>query len=108
MPFSRNFLPYIFGNSVQIQILDTLCKFSLKDLQNNSYKWLNLSQLAKESKVAKSSVKRVVDTLLTKDIIEEKKIQTHAQNPPREVRLNQSSPIVKELLFFFQKIRGFI
>ena len=104
----RKYLSQIFGSSVQVQILDTLCGLVLEEKPNQGLSWVNLSQLAAKATVAKSSAKRIVDGLLDQDLLEEKPIQTHAQNPPREIRLNTKHPVIKELLFFYRKIRGFL
>ena len=104
----RSFLPQVFGTSVQVQILDALCGLITQEAQSDTLKWINLSNLASLTHVAKSSVKRIVDQLITQEWVEEKQINTHAQNPPREIRLNVTHPVIKELLFFYQKIRGYL
>ncbi len=104
----RGYLHNIFGNSVQVQIVDTLCHLILEEQESNQIIWINLSQLAQKSKVAKSSVKRIIENLINHDLIEQKIIQTHAQTPPREIRLNLNNPVIKELLFFYRKVRGFL
>jgi hypothetical protein len=70
--------------------------------------WQNFSKIAQQAAVSKSSGKRIIEELLKKKMVEEKKIETHAQNPPRQVRLNTTHPAVNELIFFFKKIRGFL
>ena len=101
MSISRIHLIEIFGDSVQVRVLDRLCALLIKEGPDSKLQWMNLSQLASKSEVAKSSVKRVVDDLLLKKLVMEQKIQTHAQNPPRNIRLNDSNPVIGELLFFF-------
>ena len=108
MASTRIHLIEIFGDSVQVRVLDRLCASLIKEVSDSKPQWMNLSQIALKSEVAKSSVKRVVDELLKKQLVIEQPIQTHAQNPPRNIRLNDSNPIIGELLFFYRKIRGFV
>lgn len=108
MNSSRPYLPQVFGHSVHVLILDTLCALLLEEMQQDEWQWINISQLAEKAHVAKSSSKRIIDSLLAQDLIVERMISTHAQNPPREIRLNATHPIIKELLFFYRKIRGFL
>jgi hypothetical protein len=105
---TRFFLTQVFGSTVQIKILEILLKNLIEEQKESKLIWQNFSDVASEAKVAKSSGKRVLDILINKGIIEEKHIETHAQNPPRLVRLQADNPVVGELLFFFKKVRGFL
>ena len=104
----RNFLKEIFGSSVIVGVFDILCYNYLQESKSEKPIWFNLSELAKSAKISKSSVKRTIDILLVKDFILEKKIETHAKNPPRNIRLNENNPVIQELIFFYRKIRGFM
>ena len=104
----RFYLIHLFGDSVQVRIIDTLCSLIIQEQANDSLNWINLSQIAVKAQIAKSSVKRIVDDLIAEEYILEKEISTHAQNPPRYIRLNEAQPVVREMLFFYRKIRGFL
>lgn len=109
--FSRTssfYLTQLFGASVNIKILEILLRNALEEQLNGKILWKNFSNIASQAKVAKSSGKRILDQLLQNDYLEEKKIETHAQSPPRMVRLNSDHPAIAELIFFFKKVRGFL
>lgn len=107
----RAYLPKIFGDSAPVFLLDALCQQHLQFLQNPedlSGKWLNISELAEKAGVGKSTAKKWIDENLNSGFIEEKEFETHAQQPPRFIALNQNNNAVRELMFFFSKIRGFL
>ena len=104
----RFYLIHLFGDSVQVRIIDTLCSLIIQEKTAVSLNWINLSQIAVKAQIAKSSVKRIVDDLIASEFILEKEIKTHAKNPPRLIRLNEAQPVVRELLFYYRKIRGFL
>ena len=101
---SKFFLTRIFGESVRVKILEIMLENSLqKDI-----KWLNLSEIAKRCEISTSSSKRIVDNLVEEGLVDLKPIQTHAKNPEKAIRLNIDNKIIKELVFFFRKIKGFV
>ncbi|UYP46350.1 hypothetical protein NEF87_002635 [Candidatus Lokiarchaeum ossiferum] len=105
---SSFYLTKLFGSSVNIKILEILLRNALEEQIEGKTLWRNFSNIASQAKVAKSSGKRILDQLLQNDFVEEKIIETHAQSPPRMVRLNSEHPAVVELIFFFKKVRGFL
>ncbi len=100
---SKFILIKLFGNTVRIKILEILLENGLK----KDSVWLNISELAKIAGISTSSSKRIVDELITDKIVDLKPIQTHAKNPEKEVQLNLDDKFVKELIFFFRKVKGF-
>ena len=96
---TRFYLTKIFGTSVHIKIIEILLKNSLTEHTQSKILWYNFSEIAFQANVSKSSGKRILENLLKTKIIEERKFETHAQNPPRMVRLNTSNPAVNELIF---------
>ena len=102
------YLTSLFGESVQIKIVEILLKNAIEEQKGEKILWKNFSRVAKQAGVAKSSGKRILDSLIQKEFVEEKIYETHAQNPPRKVRLKIDNPAVAELLFFFKKVRGFL
>ncbi len=99
-------LPKVFGSSRRIIILDIL----LKNYMQNENTWLNFSEIARYGKISTSTAKRIIEDLIRNDIVilRENTYQSPVKNPERQVQLNTSSKISKELLFFYQKLRGFI
>lgn len=97
-------LTKIFGNGVRVKVLEILLDQAL----NKEEGWLNLSEIAKITKISTSSSKRIVDKLLEEEVIELKPIQTHAMYPEKEVRINLDEKIIKELVFFYRKVKGFL
>jgi len=104
----RFFLINLFGDNVNTKILEILLQNALAEKKNEKIIWKNFSKISSQAKVAKSSGKRILDELLSLKFIEEKKYETHAQNPPRFVRLNTDNFVIKELIFFYKKVRGFL
>lgn len=104
----RFYLSHFFGDTVQVRIVELLLLKMIQEQKSEEIVWLNFSDVAREAKVAKSSAKRILDLLIFNNFIEEKKYETHAQNPPRLVRLRNDLPAVRELIFFFKKVRGFL
>ena len=102
------YLLELFGDSVNIRIIEVLLQNLLKENPKTGFIWMNISQMAEVAQVAKSSTKRIVDKLLDRNFIIEKPIQTHAQSPPRLVRLNSDKQAINELVFFYRKARGFL
>ena len=103
---ARFCLSPLLGDTVNTKILEVFLQKLLEESENLI--WLNISELAKHAKISKSSSKRVVEELLSQDFVEEKHVETHAQNPPRYFRLNSSNSVVVELLFFYRKVRAFM
>lgn len=70
--------------------------------------WLNLSEIARLGKISTSTVKRIIEDLIRNEIVllRENTYQSPVKNPERQVQLNSSSKLAKELLFFYQKLRG--
>jgi predicted transcriptional regulator len=104
---SRNFLlPFVFGTSRRIYVLEIL----LKNFSENENNWLNLSEIARIGEMSTSTAKKVIDELLQSDLItlRENTYQTPVKNPLKEVHLNSISKITKELIFFYQKLRGLL
>lgn len=104
----RFILSSLFGPAVQVKILEILLKQAIEEQKEGKILWQNFSDIAKEAKVAKSSGKRILDQLKAAGFIEEKVVQTHAQNPPRMIRIRMEHPAIAELLFFYKKVRGFL
>ena len=105
----KNFyLTRIFGNSVNVKIIEILLKNAIEEQKSGKTLWYNFSHIAEQAKVSKSSGKRILDDLIENGFVEEKKIETHAQFPPRLVRLQTYHPAINELLFFYKKARGFL
>ena len=106
---SKNYyLTRIFGNSVNVKIIEILLKNAIAEQKSGKILWYNYSNIADQAKVSKSSGKRILDDLIEQGFVEEKKIETHAQFPPRLVRLKMYHPAINELLFFYKKARGFL
>ena len=110
---SPHYLPRLFGDTVQVHILETLLQLLFKE--ENTYSdenpnpkplWLNISEIARASNSSKSSAKRILDHLLAQEFIEERIIETHAQTPPRYFRINSQHPAIRDLIFFYSKVRG--
>ena len=99
-------LPKVFGSSRTIIILEIL----LKNYVQNENSWLNFSDIARHGKLSTSTSKRIIEDLIRKGIVllRENTYQSPVKNPERQVQLNSSSKISKELLFFYQKLRGFM
>ncbi|MGV9173053.1 MAG: hypothetical protein ACOC44_15470 [Promethearchaeia archaeon] len=101
----RNFiLNKVFGNSVRVKVIEVL----LDSLISEEKDWLNLSDIAREADISVSSSKRIVDQLIEEEFADLNRIETHAKNPKKEVRLNMDNKIAEELIFFYRKIKGFI
>ena len=107
-PSPRFYLPQLFGSSVNIKIIETLLQTAITQNSSATVQWHNFSELSQQASVARSSGKRILDNLLARGFILEKKIATHAQNPPRMVRLNDDNLAIQELIFFYRKVRGFL
>ena len=105
-PTRKFYLSQLFGDTVQVKIIEVLLQNLLQETNRDNILWVNFSEIAAIAHIAKSSSKRVLDELVDKKIVEEKQYQTHAQNPTRYVRLNIAHPAINELLFFYQKVRG--
>ncbi len=97
-------LPRVFGSSRRIIILDIL----LKNFIQNQNTWLNLSDIARLGKISSSTAKRIIEDLIRDDfvILRENTYQSPVKNPERQVQLNSSSKISKELIVFYQKLKG--
>lgn len=106
MDLDRFFLPQLFGSSVQVKIIEILLKNYIEERKSEEINWENFSDIARLAGVAKSSSKRILDDLIRKGFVEEKKVSTHAQNPPRLIRLNLAHPAIGDLVFFYRKVRG--
>ena len=104
----RFYLLHLFGSSVNVKIMEILLQTAIANPPGASVIWHNFSELSQQASVARSSGKRILDNLLTQGFILEKKIETHAQNPPRMVRLNDDNLAIQELMFFYRKVRGFL
>ncbi len=105
---SSFYLTKLLGTSVQIKIIEILLRNTLEEQIEGKILWKNFSTIASQAQVAKSSGKRILDLLIQQGYVEEKRIETHAQTPPRMVRLNANHPAITELIFFFKKVRGFL
>ncbi len=102
---SEFLLPKVFGTSRRIIILETL----LKNFIRNENGWINFSEIARFGKISTSTAKRILDELIRNEIVlqRENTYQSPVKNPERQVQLNSSSRISKELIFFYQKLNGF-
>ncbi len=101
-------LPRLFGDTVQVKILEALLRNAIAEEKTNKVIWLNFSDIAQMADVARSSGKRILDHLIFEGFLEEKKYETHAQNPPRLVRLMVEHPAVGKLQEFYSKVRPFL
>lgn len=110
LPFRSSFtyLQKLFGDTVQVRILEVLLKLLLEQENQSEEKslWLNISEISRKAHSSKSSAKRVLDYLIDQGYLIEKEIVTHAQSPPRFFRLNTTHPAVRDLVFFYTKVRG--
>ena len=104
----RFILPQVFGDTVQIKVMEILLRNLIEEQKQAHPIWLNFSDIAEIGHIAKSSSKRILEQLLKQGYIEEKQIETHAQNPPRMIHLVSNHPVMVELLFFFKKARGLL
>ena len=110
MPTSspRFYLLQLFGSSVNVKILEILLQTAIAQTVGIPVQWHNFSELSNQASVARSSGKRILDNLLAQGFLIEKNVATHAQNPPRMVRLNEDNLAIQELMFFYRKVRGFL
>ena len=97
-------LTSIFGESVRVKILEVMVENSLQ----KEITWLNISKIAKFCEISTSSSKRGVDELIAEGLVDLKPIETHAKNPEKAIRLNLDKKVIKELIFFFRKLKGFV
>ncbi len=97
-------LPKVFGSSRRIIILEIL----LKNYMRNENTWINFSEIARCGKLSTSTAKRIIEELIRDRIVllRENTYQSPVKNPEKQVQLNSSSKISKELIFFYQKLRG--
>jgi len=100
---SKFLLTKIFGNSVRIKILEILLENGLKQ----EIEWLNISKIAKIAGISTSSSKRIIDQLIEDKLVDLRPIQTHAKNPEKDIQLNLDNKVIKELIFFYRKVKGF-
>ena len=102
------YLHKMFGDTVQVRIVEVLLKLLLEQESHAEEKplWLNISEIARAASSSKSATKGILDNYLTKDLVIEKEISTHAQTPPRYFRLNTKHRANRDLVFFYTKIRG--
>ena len=104
----RFYLLDLFGSSVNVKIMEILLQTAIAQNSGAPVLWHNFSELSNQASVARSSGKRILDDLLAKGFLIEKNVATHAQNPPRMVRLNEDNLAIQELMFFYRKVRGFL
>ena len=107
------YLQQLFGESLRINILEILIKAFIQESSNieepnSQIIYLNGAQIAEEIDASKSAVHLVIDKLLEQNFIIRKHVETHQQNPPKLVRLNTDHGAVKELIFFYKKLRSFL
>jgi DNA-binding MarR family transcriptional regulator len=106
------YLKKLFGDNLRINILECLLKLYLeeqsKENEDGMPKYMNGQQIADEISASKSTVHQIIDTLLQEGFIEKEEFETHQQNPPKLVRLNVEHPAIKELIFFYKKVRAFL
>lgn len=97
-------LPQIFGSSKRIIILEIL----LQNYAQNQNLWLNVSRIAHLGKISTSTAKKIIDDLIQTEIVSrrENTYQTPVKNPLKEVHLNPISNIVRDLILYYQKLRG--
>ncbi len=93
------FLVTVFGDAARVKVIEAL-------LQHPD-DWFNLQDLATISGTGKASAKRIVDGIQASklDIIEEK--AKDGKEAERLVKL-KDSPLVKEIRFFYVKLRGML
>mgnify|MGYP006296856797 CR=1 FL=1 len=100
----RFLLEKIFGDTVRIKVLEILLESGLSE----EIQWLNISEIARIAGISTSSSKRIVDDLIQEGLADLHQIETHAQNPEKQVRLNTDLKIMRELSFFYRKLKGFL
>ncbi len=104
----RFYLDKLFGDTLIVKVLESLLMLYLEEESGSKIFYKNISQLAEYAQISKSGAKRILEELLESSFVEEKKIETHASNPPRLFRLNTGHPVMRELIFFYKKARGFL
>jgi hypothetical protein len=93
----------IFGDTSQVKILEFFI-FTIDQSKNPP--WTHITQISRILKISKSSIKKVIDEFIKKEVLIEKKIETHAKNPKRDVRINHENQIVLEILTLYKKLKS--
>jgi DNA-binding MarR family transcriptional regulator len=70
--------------------------------------YMNGQQIADQIQASKSTVHQIIDAMIEEGFLEKKQFETHQQSPPKLVRLKTEHPAIKELIFFYKKVRGFL
>ncbi|MHA1729631.1 MAG: hypothetical protein ACTSWY_13020 [Promethearchaeota archaeon] len=94
----------IFGDSPRIRIIEFFIITRIEgDIDNPP--WTYLSQISRLLNLSKSSVKKTIDLLIDEGFLVEKKIETHQQNPKRNIRVKKNNPLFSELIEFYKGIK---
>lgn len=64
-----------------------------------------ISQISRLLDMSKSSVKKNVDELIESGILDESTVETHAQNPKRNLSLNEDNEDVRKLRHFYNDLQ---
>lgn len=110
---TRFILPQLFGDARRVLVLEALLKTYLTERVASGQvtpAWTYITDIAKRAGISTSTAKRVLDALVREGWVEEKPDEyvTPVQNPVKKLRLNDARPAIRELVFFYQKLRGFL
>ncbi|GAB4327625.1 MAG: hypothetical protein Kow0069_34590 [Promethearchaeota archaeon] len=99
----------VFGTSRRVRVLEVLLQLRLSR-REEGLKWTNVNEVAREGGVSPSTAKRVVEELASEGLVAWKPddYQTPVRNPVKALRLDDDNPVVRELAFFYDKLRGFL
>ncbi|MCP4764074.1 MAG: MarR family transcriptional regulator [archaeon] len=96
----------IFGDTPRVKIIEFFI-LTFINAEKETPPWTYISQVSRVLNLSKSSVKKIIDKMIKEEFLIEKKIETHAKNPQRNIKINKKKPVVSELVDFYQKIRMF-
>ena len=105
---SRFYLPQLFGDNVQTVVMEVLLQGLIEEGTSGRLKWFLSPEIAEKAQISRSAAYQVIVNLLEQDFAVEKTIETHRQHPPKYVRLNSEHLAIRELLFFYKKVRGLL
>jgi len=96
-------LTKLFGDTPRVRILEF---FIVTSMDAEGTPISHISQIARILKLSKSTVKQNIDDMIKSGLLIEKKIETHAQNPQRNVRINKGHLLITEMLAFYHRIKN--
>ncbi|MHA1733670.1 MAG: hypothetical protein ACTSU5_17105 [Promethearchaeota archaeon] len=107
---TRLVLSRIFGSSRRILVLEALLQKYLEGADHGGNLWTHGAEVSKVAGISTSTTKRILDEMSTEGWVEKKPddYQTPVKNPVIKLRLDDRKPAIKELVFFYRKIRGFL